>query len=502
MKKDRSGDENQGEEAILLLGHGSHLNPGSSQPVHAHAETLRSVQNGYDEVRTAFWKEEPSFRDSVRNVRAEKVYAVPVFMAEGYFVDQVIPRELDVESDRVTYTPPVGTHPSMSDVIEERALDILGDSTSPDDTALSIVGHGTERNPKSAESALAHVERIRRRGRFAEAGAVFMDEPPYVDDLTVHFDSENIVVVPFFTADGYHTREDIPEDIGIGEEYDVPATVDGTRLWCTGAVGTDKAVSGVIAERADEAPESDEARNDAPTPRRRAEEWFLRGFEEERNWGEVVVEEEERSYRVRHADDVDVPAEALESYEGRQDALDVAKYDKDGDYRPLRSEASLRDGWVFEGLDAREVFDVLDTLYPASVVNAYLSTCDDEELGVSNYAETAGRQTGIYADVDELRGDELSAATRAVCSSCVKKREWEEDDETEVDGPVNDGDFPCREACSFLIVGARDFLCADDEELTEADLSVRRGEFGDPLNRYTAKFLRERKRLREEVADA
>lgn len=498
-------EETKDNKALLLLGHGSHLNPGSSEPVHRHAATLRSAQNGYDEVRTAFWKEEPSFRDGVRNVRGEKVYAVPLFMAEGYFVDQVIPRELDIDNDRVTYTPPVGTHLSMSDVIEERARKVLGDETYPSETALAIVGHGTERNPKSAESALEHVERIRERGEFAEVGAVFMDETPYVDDLTDHFDSENVVVVPFFTSDGYHTQEDIPEDIGIGEGYDVPAEVEGTRVWYTGAVGTDGAVAGVVAERADEAHEPVGVHDDAPTPRQSAEDWFLKSFEDvTRRWGEVVVEKQDSSYRIRHVDDTGVSVDTVEVHEDTADALDVAKYDGDGEYRPLRTEQSLRDGWAFVGLNALEALEVLDTIYPASVVNAYLSEDEEEKLGVSHYSEAAGRQTGIYADVDGLEQDELAAATRAVCSSCVKKREWEEDHGEEIDAPKNDGDIPCREPCSFLIVGARDFLRMDGDEATGTDSSVRRGEFGNPSNRYTAKFLRKREKIRKKrgFADA
>lgn len=243
-------------EALLILGHGSHLNPGSSEPIHAHADSLREREE-FDEVRTAFWKEEPSFREVLRTLESDHVYAVPFFMAEGYFVDEVIPRELRLPQERVVYTEPVGTHSSMTDVIVERALSVYeGDAEK--DVALAVVGHGTDRNPKSAESALEHVERIRDGGGFAEVDALFMDEPPYIDDVADRFESDEVVVVPFFSSDGYHTQEDIPEDMGIvdwdeDDDYDVPAKTDGKRIWYTGAVGTEPGIADVIAERAEDA---------------------------------------------------------------------------------------------------------------------------------------------------------------------------------------------------------------------------------------------------------
>jgi len=63
--------------------------------------------------------------------------------------------------------------------------------------------------------------------------------------------------VPLFIADGYHTQEDIPEDMGLTEDYrlgwDVPSEVDGHRIWYTGAVGTEDLLADVLLERAADA---------------------------------------------------------------------------------------------------------------------------------------------------------------------------------------------------------------------------------------------------------
>ncbi|MEF8812465.1 MAG: CbiX/SirB N-terminal domain-containing protein [Halovenus sp.] len=267
-------------QGLLVVAHGSHLNPGSSSPAYDHADTVRAT-GAFDEVREAFWKEEPSFREGLRTVEPEEVYVVPLFISEGYFTEQVIPRELRLEgwspadwdspdgvsASHATYTPrdvpktvhycgPVGTHDAMTDVIVQRARSVT-DGGDLSEFGLAVVGHGTDRNENSAKAIHHHVDRLRERGTVAETEAVFMDEEPEVDDVTTFFESEDIVVVPLFVADGFHTQEDIPEDMGLTDDYrtgyPVPAEVDGHRIWYAGAVGTEPLLADVVLERAADA---------------------------------------------------------------------------------------------------------------------------------------------------------------------------------------------------------------------------------------------------------
>jgi sirohydrochlorin cobaltochelatase len=264
-------------QALLIAAHGSHLNPDSSAPAFDHADRIRAT-GAFEEVRETFWKEEPAFREALRTLKSDDVYVVPLFISEGYFTEQVIPRELRLtgwdadawESDgtsaghvrltpedvdkSVYYCGPVGTHDVMSDVIVRRAESVTGDPDVGEGFGLAIVGHGTDRNENSAKAIEYHADRIRDRGRFEEVGALFMDEDPEVDDVTDHFDADDIVVVPLFVADGYHTQEDIPEDMGLTDDYregwETPARVDGHRIWYAGAVGTEPLLADVVLERA------------------------------------------------------------------------------------------------------------------------------------------------------------------------------------------------------------------------------------------------------------
>ncbi|ELZ82891.1 hypothetical protein C455_01933 [Haloferax larsenii JCM 13917] len=268
-------------QALVIVAHGSHLNPDSSTPTYDHADTIREV-GAFDEVRTGFWKEEPSIREVLRTVESDEVYVVPLFISEGYFTEQVIPRELrldgwdvadwdsdglsathvtlpaeDVPEKTVHYCGPVGTHEAMTDVIVRRAESVTEDPNVGDGFGLAVVGHGTERNENSAKAIEYHAQRVRDMDRFDEVQALYMDEEPEVDDVTDYFDADDIVVVPLFVADGFHTQEDIPEDMGLTDDYrtgyDVPTEVDSHRIWYAGAVGTEGLMADVVLERAADA---------------------------------------------------------------------------------------------------------------------------------------------------------------------------------------------------------------------------------------------------------
>src|SRR5215203_2933983 len=117
--------------ALVIVGHGSHLNEDSSLPVYEHAARIRETGE-FDEVVECFWKEEPSMRHVLDTIESEDVYVVPAFISEGYFTLQVVPRELGLEGPvsrkeekTVRYAGPLGTFDGMPDVILERTEDLM-----------------------------------------------------------------------------------------------------------------------------------------------------------------------------------------------------------------------------------------------------------------------------------------------------------------------------------------------------------------------------------------
>ena len=89
--------------ALLVVAHGSTVNPDSSAPTLAHAAEIRR-RKIFAKVECAFWKEEPSLRDALFLFDPEsirEVYVVPNFISEGYFTQTVVPRELELNG-RIT----------------------------------------------------------------------------------------------------------------------------------------------------------------------------------------------------------------------------------------------------------------------------------------------------------------------------------------------------------------------------------------------------------------
>ncbi len=256
------------DSALVLAGHGSTLNPDSSQPTHAHADTIRR-RGLFAEVVCAFWKEEPSLREVLRMVDSPEVYIVPNFISEGYFTQEVIPRELGLTGKttvfpRLTahYCDPVGIHPSMTRLLLKRA-----DEVAPDvprrECSLIIVGHGTGLNENSTKAIKDQVELIRSmEAGFAEVVDAYMEEPPMVADWARLTTAPNVIVVPFFIADGLHSFQDIPVLLGIESEPTAAASqlevfrrnphhLQGRRLYYCSAIGTEPEMADVILDQVD-----------------------------------------------------------------------------------------------------------------------------------------------------------------------------------------------------------------------------------------------------------
>jgi sirohydrochlorin cobaltochelatase len=266
--------------ALLIVAHGSTVNPDSSAPTLAHAAEIRR-QKVFAEVACAFWKEEPSLRDALFLFDPEwtrEVYVVPNFISEGYFTQTVIPRELDLNGPTTErsngqiwrYCEPVGNHPAMTELLLKRAREIAP-GVDPPETSLLIVAHGTDLNENSAVAAKREAEKIRALGRFAAVLNVYMEEPPLVSEWRKLTKTRNVVVVPFFISDGLHSYEDIPRLIGIVVAADVdrgrpgsapPATapgqifrrnpyrIDGRSLFYAPSIGTDPGFADIIVEQA------------------------------------------------------------------------------------------------------------------------------------------------------------------------------------------------------------------------------------------------------------
>lgn len=265
------------DAALVLLGHGSTLNADSAAPTLRHADELRR-RGIFAQVLTGFWKEHPFFSGVLRGAFARRVFVVPLFISEGYFTEEVIPRELGFaergqtefprvqkRGDRVFhYCGPVGTHPSMTDVILARARDVVSGTPggpTAGDSSLFVAGHGTGNNDNSRRAIEDQVLLIRKRGVYRDVHAIFMEEDPRIQESYKLAETSNLVVVPFFISDGLHSYEDIP--VMLGEPVDAvqerfrrgeptwinPTEKLGKRVWYGRSIGDEAHIPDVILER-------------------------------------------------------------------------------------------------------------------------------------------------------------------------------------------------------------------------------------------------------------
>jgi sirohydrochlorin cobaltochelatase len=258
--------------ALLIVGHGSTVNPDSSAPTLAHATEIRR-RRMFADVACAFWKEEPSLHDAVflfDNPAIKDVYVVPNFISEGYFTQTVIPRELELtgrKTKRVNgqmwnYCEPVGNDPSMTDLLLKRAKEIAPGAPERS-TTLIIAAHGTDLNENSAVAAKREAEKIRKLDRYAAVLNLYMEEQPLISDWMKLTNTENVVVVPFFISDGLHSYEDIPVLLGIAQARSTigaeaargevfrqnPYKIDSRSVYYASAIGTEPQLAETIIKQ-------------------------------------------------------------------------------------------------------------------------------------------------------------------------------------------------------------------------------------------------------------
>ncbi len=275
----RVNDTDFSDAALVVLGHGTTLNDQSAAPVLQHVAEL-GRRRLFQSVHAAFWKQEPRVQKVLAELSVPRVFIVPLFISEGYFSTEIIPKELGfqypdrllltVPSGRLWYCHPVGSHPDMTSVILARAAEVVKKypfprAPKPGETTLFIAGHGTGRNKMSRQAIERQVDLVRSRNLYAGVHSIFMEEDPRIADCYPMAQTKNLVVVPFFISDGLHAVEDIPVLLGEPERqvkerlaagqptWRNPTEKHGKLVWYSSSVGSEPLLADVIVQRATEA---------------------------------------------------------------------------------------------------------------------------------------------------------------------------------------------------------------------------------------------------------
>lgn len=207
-------------------------------------------------------------REALYMLDEEEVFIVPDFISEGYFTQQIIPRELELEGPTTQrdgktlhYCDPVGIHPTMTSLILNRAENVAP-GVPPEETTLFIVGHGTGLNKNSTKAVRDQAELIKTlpENRYAAVHDAYMEEAPFIADWDKVAETPNVVVVPFFIADGLHSYQDIPVLLGFEKDEGLAASQNeifrrnpyhlrGKTLYYSSSIGTERLMADVILDQ-------------------------------------------------------------------------------------------------------------------------------------------------------------------------------------------------------------------------------------------------------------
>lgn len=434
-------------------------------------------------------------REALFMIDSPEVYIVPDFISEGYFTQDVIPRELQLEGNTTVrdgktlhYCLPVGVHPSMTGLILRRAKEVAPDAD-PADTTLIITGHGTGLNQNSTKAIRDQADFIAASGAgYALVTDAYMEEQPFIAEWDKMADTANVVIVPFFISDGLHSFQDIPVLLGLEKEVgpaasqtDVfrhnPNKLRGKNLYYSSAIGTEPLMADVILDQV-----SDFDKKHSPTAPAAAAGITLAGHLKQlvrsgvRQIGQITIQSDlcEFTYALHHMDDEELATQpafgGLEHHCGEADARDISTYAEDGEYRFTKGKTNLKRGWIMTLDGEQELLRALDQFYPGCT--ALFVKHREGTLPIENLREKLGRQTGMYRYAGSISDEGAQKLIQKVCGpahNCAKRILWKLDGQTPLDDSeasrfngipgdtAESAAIPllCREACNHFVAECR-----------------------------------------------
>lgn len=441
-----------------------------------------------------------------KSVESEVIYVVPNFISEGYFCQQVLPRELRLDGPVtrrdgrvILYCDPVGVHPNMTRLLLQRADEVAA-GVPRSKTSLVIVGHGTNLNENSTKAIQDQVKLIRDGNHgFAEVLDAYMEEAPLVADWDKLTTAPNVVVVPFFIADGLHSFQDIPVLLGIEQEpgramseLDVfrhnPIPLRGRQLYYSQAIGTESLMADVILDQVADFDERHQTASlladiteKAVSSRSQA---FLKWLEEGRDViGQILVRRQGEVFSLCHLEDED--ARELQVYTNAEAARELARHNEAGEFRPIKTAPDLRRGWQLNLAGVESVLLALEFFYPAAVGMAMA-----EEAGTLRpvpLRSLLGRQTGMYRFANNITDEQACEIIGVKCRTsthCLRRILFTLNEGQSLDGgameklssaagvvpKVLDGKraipLLCMEACNHIVSAARTAARKSYEKMT------------------------------------
>ena len=187
---------------------------------------------------------------------------------------------------------------------------------------------------------------------------------------------------------------------------------------------------------------------------------------------------------LSHRDDETL--DTLKSFRSAEDAIDIAKYDDAGNYRPLKTAPDLRHGWQLELDSVEELRRALDYFYPGRL--AVFAAWKSNKLETTSLRQTLDRQSGMYRVAAKISDSRINDLVADFCRSdggCLRTILWKRDREgaiastklskekfdsacdqaaasnLPVSAPPATVPLLCQEACNLLVAECRKIVKAE-----------------------------------------
>ena len=213
----------------------------------------------------------------------------------------------------------------------------------------------------------------------------------------------------------------------------------------------------------------------AIAPERALEGWLARGL---RCLGEIAIDCcADGTFALTHREDASRADLVL--HVSPEAAIELARFDDAGNYRPLKTAPTLRHGWKLTAATVADLRLALDHFYPGRL--AAFFAFEREELRTTPLRETLERQSGMYRIAAQIGNEQTDRLVGDFCRSdggCLRTIVWRRDraetvPSTKLPPEKFDPAFDqtgrgeavmpllCQEACNLLVAEARAVVQAE-----------------------------------------
>jgi len=143
-------------------------------------------------------------------------------------------------------------------------------------------------------------------------------------------------------------------------------------------------------------------------------------------FGQISVRQSGNRLLLCHRDDG--ARDELEVFRNAKEAINLAKYDDAGNYRPLKTAPNLRHGWRMELGTDEELKRAIDHFYPGRL--AVFVAWKTNRLCTTSLRETLDRQSGMYRIASQISDAQIDDLVADFCRSnggCLRTILWKRD---------------------------------------------------------------------------